>query len=160
MTKDFIRDLFGMNNEEFSNLVENATKLVKKFEEELDVNENDNKDDDDDVSAESYFHSFLKEYDNGKLVKKNEKEFVNGECTKDEEFDATKAIDESPKDRHNCRSHRNSHVYHRLKMENETLKNQIEDMTHYIDSLNGKIKELNAENESLSQIVDNVKRCF
>lgn len=154
MKKDLIRSLFSMDDEMLTKLINSAAKVAKELEEEFDTDvKNDDK-------SESYFHSSEKEYDNGKLVKKREKEFVNGECTKDENFDATKVISDEPKETRNCRLHRNSHLYHRLKAENDALKNQIEDMTHYIDSLNDKIKELNAENDNLSQIVNNVKRCF
>ena len=154
MTKDLIRSLFSMDDEMLTKLINGVAKATKELEKEFNADVNNDED------AESYFHSLEKEYDNGKLVKKHEKEVVNGECTKEENFDATKAISDEPKEKCNCRLHRNHHLYHRLKDENDTLKKQIEDMTQYIDSLNDKIKELNAENDSLSQIVDNVKRCF
>lgn len=158
MTKDLIRSLFSMNDDELLKLVENATKIVKKLEEDINTDVND----DEDEKTESYFHSTAKEYNNGNLVKKSEKEYVNGECTKDEEFDATKEIsyDGAKDEEKHCKCAHKSRLYHKLKMENDSLKSQIDDMTHYIDSLNDRIKELDAENEKLSQTVNKVKSCF
>jgi flagellin-like hook-associated protein FlgL len=157
MTKDLIRSLFSMNDDEFLKLVNNATKFVKKLEEDINTEVND-----DDENTESYFHSSAKEYNNGNLVKKSEKEYVNGECTKDEEFDATKELsyDDTKDEGKQCKCAHKSRLYHKLKMENDSLKSQIDDMTHYIDSLNDRIKELDTENEKLSQVVNNVKSCF
>lgn len=156
MTKDLIRSLFSMNDDELLKLVENATKIVKKLEEDIDTDVND------DENTESYFHSSAKEYNNGNLVKKSEKEYVNGECTKDEEFDATKGLsyDDAKDEEKHCKCAHKSRLYHMLKIENDSLKSQIDEMTHYIDSLNDRIKELDAENDKLSQIVNNVKSCF
>lgn len=154
MTKDLIRSLFSMDDEMLTKLINGATKVAKELEKEINVDVNNDED------SESYFHSVAKEYDNGKLVKKHEKEVVNGECTKEENFDATKTVFDEPKEKCNCRLYRGHHLYHRLKDENDTLKKQIEDMTRYIDSLNDKIKELSTENDNLIQIVNNVKNCF
>lgn len=154
MTKDFIKSFFSMDNNEFLKLIENASKIVKKLEEELDETKvNDN--------TESYYHSSEKEYNNGKLVKKSEKEYVNGECTKDDEFDCTKRLEDSSNTENgDCKCSHKIHLYHQMKEENEALKKQVNDMAQYIDALNDTIKELNTENNELSKIVNNVKKCF
>ena len=44
--------------------------------------------------------------------------------------------------------------------ENESYRNQINDMTHYIDGLNDKIKQLEMDKAELQSIINNVKKCF
>ena len=44
--------------------------------------------------------------------------------------------------------------------ENKDYRNQINEMTQYIDELNDKIRRIEAEKAKLQTIIDNVKNCF
>lgn len=168
VTKDLIKNWFGIDDTNFTKLIESAKELLNNLEVELDESDFDN----DDEETESYYHSMSKSYDNGKLVKKSEKEYVNGECTKDEEFDATKSLEsESTKcnndnDDSKCCKNKNR-TYKRLKEKDNKLAEkcdayveQMNEMARHIDTLNDRIKELEKENRRLSTVVNNVKNCF
>lgn len=167
VTKDLIKNWFGIDDTNFTKLVENAKELLNNLEVELDENEFGDEDE-----SESYYHSMSKSYDNGKLVKKSEKEYVNGECTKDEEFDLTKSLEnENTKcdnDDSKCCKHKNrTRIYNCLKEKNNKLEEkcdgyveQMNEMARHIDTLNDRIKELEKENRRLSTVVNNVKNCF
>lgn len=157
MRKKLIKELFGINDTEFDEMIANAEGFFNGFK--YDVDEESNNDEEYD---HNYFSSVKKEYNNGKLLKKREKEYIDGECTKDIEFDATKSLgtDDVKKEEKPCKCTHRAHLYHVLKEENVTLKNQVDDMTHYIDSLNDKIKELEKKNSELTNLVNKVKNCF
>lgn len=157
ITKSLIKDFFGFNDSEIEKFVGGASKLFNEIVEDAKNNEN----------SENYTHSKKCRYEDGKLVEKFEKEYVNGECTKDEHriYMDTPSIDNEKVD-HNGRRKINRNSF-RVQKENKELKsecknlhNQIYEMTQYIDGLNDKVKKLEMEKAELQSIINNVKKCF
>lgn len=126
-------------------------------------------------------------YKDGKLVKKYEKEYVNGKCVKDKEYTSKgtdtvvkKACIEKAEDKPTSAENTidtkkmSFEVYKAIVGRNEelvkendilqsdkmSLHNQINEMTHFIDELNDKIKKLEESNNRLNSIINNVKNCF
>lgn len=155
MTKDLIKNFFGLSDEETERMWINASKIVEKIMSEIeDGNDGD--------ETNSYYNSIRKKYNDGKLVEKSEKEYVNGKCVKDEIFNAEKDL---VKDNLKNTIKLNdvnipAHKLSKLMKENEDYCNQINEMTRYIDGLNDKIKKLEIEKAELQNIIDNVKNCF
>lgn len=153
MTKDLIKSFFSMDDTDFDKLVEKAAKAIAKAVEDVE-NGNENGDE----TTESYYKETHKEYNDGELVKKSVKEYVNGECTTDKEFDATKGLgcDTMYNKAKDCLVSENT----KLSDEVKYLKEQINDMSLYIDKLNDQIKVLNDDKTALQSIINNVKKCF
>ena len=155
MTKDLIKNFFGLSDEEIERMWINASKIVEKIMSEIeDGNDGD--------ETNSYYNSIRKKYNDGKLVEKSEKEYVNGKCVKDETFNVEKGLaDNHLKDTAKLKEDDTfSDKLSKLKKENEDYCHQINEMTHYIDGLNDKIKKLEFEKAELQNIIDNVKNCF
>ena len=64
MTKDLIKDYFGISDTEFEKIWHNASKIVEKI-----MSETENGDD-----TNSYYNSVHEKYKDNKLVEKREKE--------------------------------------------------------------------------------------
>lgn len=156
MTKEFLKNFFGISDAECEKMWDNATKIVERI---MSESEND-KDNDDETN--SYYNSIYKRYDDGKLVEKSEKEYVNGKCVKDETFNVEKSLaDNHSKNTVKLKEDDTfSDKLSKLMKENEDCRNQINEMTHYIDGLNDKIKKLEFEKAELQNVIDNVKNCF
>lgn len=178
MEKNIINELFGgISAEEMNELFDKTRNVIEKL---LEDDENDK------TEEHSYVSESGHHYDNGKLVEKYEKEYINGKCVKDEVYTNLNKSEEKPllnkkTERKECVSCSNEHrdnQYKReisaLKKENKNYFNQISEMTTYIDDLNGKIKELTVENNkmcskydeivkkynSLINKIDKIKSCF
>ena len=152
MTKDLIKDYFGISDTEFEKIWHNASKIVEKI-----MSETENGDD-----TNSYYNSIRKKYNDGKLVEKSEKEYVNGKCIKDEIFNAEKDLvnDNLNKTIKLKNIKIPGHKLSNLMKENKDYRNQINEMTQYIDELNDKIRRIETEKAKLQSIIDNVKNCF
>lgn len=155
MTKDLIKNFFGLSDEETERMWNNASKIVEKI-----ISESENGNDGDETN--SYYNSIRKKYNDGKLVEKSEKEFVNGKCVKDETFNAEKDLvnDNLNKTIKLKNIKIPVHKLSNLMKENKDYRNQINEMTHYIDELNDKIRKIEAEKTELQSIINNVKNCF
>ena len=155
MTKDLIKNFFGLSDEETERMWDNASKIVEKIMSEIeDGNDGD--------ETNSYYNSIRKKYNDGKLVEKSEKEYVNGKCIKDETFNAEKDLvnDNLNKTIKLKNIKIPGHKLSNLMKENKDYRNQINEMTQYIDELNDKIRRIEAEKAKLQAIIDNVKNCF
>lgn len=146
MDKNELMQLFGLTEQDFDKVVGSASELITKLVNEAMKNEETN----------SYFNTKGYEYKNGKLKKKFEKEYVNGECVKDTNYDAGK---------HNLTTNRQNInklqcEIEELKAANENYRKQIGEMTTYIDGLNDKTKKLTFENAELKSVLDNIKSAF
>lgn len=164
MYMEMFEKVFNLNEISFDKLFEEIMKLYEK-----NVNaENEKK---------SYFNSKGFKYQNGELVDGFEKECVNGKCVKDETFNKEhKALNE-----HKHPFEKNSETItnekkglgHASKLVNKLLddrevlkseilkrENKINELKDYIDGLNEKIRGLHIENESLSNVINNIKNCF
>lgn len=153
MEKNIINELFGgISAEEMNELFDKTRKVIEKL---LEDDENDK------TEEHSYVSESGHHYDNGKLVEKYEKEYINGKCVKDEVYTNLNKSEEKPllnknTERKECVSCPNEHQdnqYKReisaLKKENKNYFNQISEMTTYIDDLNSKIKELIVEKDKM-----------
>lgn len=184
MISKVLSDFFGMDKNEIENFISGSTKIMSRVlagnatEESEETNEK--------KDPKMYFNTNFKttgvRYDNGELVERFEKEYVNGECTKDTHYSKNldnvehEELPNTPSDdtcgdeccvakktlgnRHIQRHERFKREINRLREINEANRNQINEMTSYIDGLNDKIKKLAIENERLKSIIDNVKKCF
>lgn len=150
MTKDLIKDYFGISDTEFEKIWHNASKIVEKI-----MSETENGDD-----INSYYNSVHEKYKDNKLVEKREKEFVNGKCIKNKTFNAKKCLTNKNSKTVNKVKDVDAIDYSAIMKENESYRNQINDMTHYIDGLNDKIKQLEMDKAELQSIINNVKKCF
>ena len=150
MTKDLIKDYFGISDTEFEMIWRNASKIVEKI-----MSETENGDD-----TNSYYNSVHEKYKDNKLVEKREKEFVNGKCIKNKAFNAKKGLTNKDSKTVNKVKDADAIDYSAIMKENESYRNQINDMTHYIDGLNDKIKQLEMDKAELQSIINNVKKCF
>ena len=157
MTKEFLKNFFGISDDECKKMWDNATKIVKRI-----MSESENDKDNDDDETNSYYNSIYKRYDDGKLVEKSEKEYVNGKCIKDEIFNAEKDLvnDNLNKTIKLKNIKIPGHKLSNLMKENKDYRNQINEMTQYIDELNDKIRRIETEKAKLQTIIDNVKNCF
>lgn len=161
MTRKSMMNLFGMNDAEFDAMVGKAIETLGDIIDEY-GNKLEKK------VPETYSASLKEVFNDGKLVKKSEKEYINGECTKDEEFDATKSIDTQNTcdcDSKKCECNGSKSNALRRKIEklsnrNAEMASQIEDMTRYIDKMNTKLSELEKRNSELEAVINNVKNCF
>lgn len=150
MTKDLIKDYFGISDTEFEKIWHNACKIVEKI-----IAETENGDD-----INSYYNSVHEKYKDDKLVEKREKEFVNGKCIKNKTFNVKKGLTNKNSKIVNKVKDVDAIDYSAIMKENESYRNQINDMTHYIDGLNDKIKQLEMDKAELQSIINNVKKCF
>lgn len=154
------KEFFDMDDAEFDKAIERTANLVEKAF-GFSLNEDDEKDEKT-GSRNSYAKLSGRRYEDGELCEKYDKEFVNGKCTKDEHY--SKAVDEGDK-----KSSLESEASKEETSGNENngctekiaeLNQRIDEMTHYIDGLNDKIKSLSVENEKLHSVIDNIKNCF
>ena len=178
MKTDFIKEIFGLDDTETKKFTDGVSDLLKTFIKEAQTND----------ATKSYFNTKGCLYNNGELVEKYEKEYVDGKCIKDEKVSNRNRVE-------NCEPKSNGgntitddgcvptnqqkvlsggHGLHnkignyrravreneKLKSENESMKYQICEMTQYIDGLNDKIKKLEIEKSELKTIVDNIKNCL
>ena len=154
MEKKSIKNFFGLSDEEIVRMWDDVSKIIERI-----MSESENGKDDE---TDSYCNLIHKRYDDGNLIEKSEKEYVNGKCVKDETFNVEKGLaDNHLKDTAKLKEDDTfSDKLSKLKKENEDYCNQINEMTHYIDGLNDKIKKLEFEKAELQNIIDNVKNCF
>lgn len=163
MTKKLIKNLFSMSDTELEQMINGVSKIFESIGGE---------------DARSYYNSIHNKYKNGELVKKCEKEYINGKCVKDENYNAldynNKNNNKLPrKVTHKLLSkhgiNEKNYVRKRsellneieeLKGKNDAMRSQIGEMTQYIDGLNDKIKKLEIEKAELQDIVNKVKNCF
>lgn len=154
MEKKSIKNFFGLSDEEIVRMWDDVSKIIERI-----MSESENGKDDE---TDSYCNLIHKRYDDGNLIEKSEKEYVNGKCVKDESFNVEKDL---VKDNLKNTIKLNdvnipAHKLSKLMKENEDYCNQINEMTRYIDGLNDKIKKLEIEKAELQNIIDNVKNCF
>lgn len=154
MRKNELMNLFGLTEQDFDRVVDSASSWIEQIVNEAMKNDKTN----------SYFSTKGCSYENGKLARKFEKEYVNGECVKDENYDAKK---ETPTLSGNHKTERMSNTIrglerkqNELKTECENYRKQIEEMTTYIDGLNDKIKKLEIEKAELKATIDNIKKAL
>lgn len=168
MRKNLFNDFFGIDDTEIESLVKNASRYFNRLVNEIDDNEDDKK--------ETYSKYSEKQYKDGKLVKKDETEYVNGKCTKDEHIDMTKSIGSEKADKKievkvgdkcdcsketfNCDKvdcNENSSVYN---TKYEALVSEIEGLHNRINEMDLEISAKREENRRLKEIIDNIKNCF
>lgn len=169
MYMEMFEKVFNLNEISFDKLFEEIMKLYEK-----------------NVNAESEKKSYLKtngvKCQNGEIVDGFEKEYVNGKCVKDEEFnkkpeslDEMKSFADMLKGEL-CTAKKSEEISNEKKAvdtANELLndrevfkreilrrENKINELKGYIDGLNEKIRGLHMENESLLNIINNIKNCF
>lgn len=168
MEKNLFKDIFGFTDNEVKKMMDNAHEWVEDIVNEVMKNEKTN----------TYFNTKSCLFNDGKLTEKYEKEYVNGECTKDEHYEAPKTIEDNTngecENSECCNSlkkvNRNAMLVKKTKSQsariselveqNKTLQNQINEMATYIDSLNDKIKKSELENAELKVKLDKVKSCL
>lgn len=171
MYMEMFEKVFNLNEISFDKLFEEIMKLYEK-----NVNaENEKK---------SYFNSKGFKYQNGELVDGFEKECVNGKCVKDETFNKEhKALTENKADVDNKKScceklsdaccdekkvsdpvaEFTEKFYEEMAMlseRNKIYEKQLKDMKRFIDVLDHNIKVLQDENNSLRNVINNIKNCF
>lgn len=171
MYMEMFEKVFNLNEISFDKLFEEIMKLYEK-----NVNaENEKK---------SYFNSKGFKYQNGELVDGFEKECVNGKCVKDEHFNKEhKALTENKADVDNKKScceklsdaccdekkvsdpdaEFTDKIYEEMAMlseRNKIYEKQLKDMKRFIDVLDHNIKVLQDENNSLRNVINNIKNCF
>lgn len=99
MGKSFLlKDIFGLNDTEIEKVIENATDWVVDIVNDI-IKEK---------KPTSYFSDKKYVYTDGELTKKYEKEYVNGKCIKNDEFDSTKVIDDNNKQTCACNCNENN----------------------------------------------------
>lgn len=168
MTRDLLKDVFGFTDTEVKKIVDGAHEWIEEIVNEAMKN----------GKTKSYFNTKGCYYNNGELKEKYEKEYVNGELTKDEHYknelptkeEATsepeekcltgKCADKKELRQRNLVYRRTLAENKELTKENEALKKQIREMTKYIDGINDEIKKTKLENSRLQSVLDNVKKCF
>ena len=177
MEKDFIRSIFGLDEAEYDKVCENLQKSLYRL---LDIGddgkeeakkETENKNEDNE--QKSYVRMKGSRYEDGKLVKKYDKEYVDGECTKDVEYNAEKSIgnnekNDSVKKCDNKKKYASSvQCLSSLQKKCDEYKSQIDEMCQLIDGLRDKIKalefentDIKKENEELREKINNIKKCF
>lgn len=195
MRKNFWNELFnGITTEDLDVVFEESKKFFNKVMEELnDENSNEEEkkigDDEDEVEVEIHDYESMSgaRYEDGELVHKYDKEYVDGKCVKNEEFNAlegtttstaTTLDDKSNNDENEntFKCHRNKQ--YRLRKEgekkideltklNEAYKEQMNEMVRHIDNLNDEVKSLKdklataiGENTRLTNKIDVIKGMF
>ena len=154
MEKKSIKNFFGLSDEEIVRMWDDVSKIIERI-----MSESENGKDDE---TDSYCNLIHKRYDDGNLIEKSEKEYVNGKCIKDETFNAEKDLvnDNLNKTIKLKNIKIPGHKLSNLMKENKDYRNQINEMTQYIDELNDKIRRIETEKAKLQSIIDNVKNCF
>lgn len=154
MRKDELMDLFGLTKQDVDKIVDSASEWISDIVNEALKND----------KTKSYFSTKGCGYENGKLTRKFEKEFVDGKCVKDVSYDANK---ETPTLSGSHKVERMSNTIrglekkqNDLKTECENYRKQIGEMTTYIDGLNDKIKKLEIEKAELKATIDNIKKAL
>lgn len=155
MEKDLFKEAFGFYKEDY----DRAVKVLSKIMEEFFGSDNDEAKKSDDDKNDTYFREKGCHYENGKLVEKYDKEYVNGKCTKDIDIKTDKAIGDCGCE---CKGQASSvdDNLSCLRKKCDNYKNQINDMKLYTDSLNDHIKELEIKNRELQEIVNKAKNIF
>lgn len=159
MRKNELMNLFGLTEQDFDRVVDSASSWIEQIVSEAMKNDKTN----------SYFTTKGFSYENGKLASKFEKEYVNGECVKDENYDAK---NETPTPSCSHKASRMSNTImsntikdlerkqNELKTECENYRKQIGEMAEYIDGLNDKMKKLELEKSKLNATIDNIKNAL
>lgn len=154
MRKNELMNLFGLTEQDFDRVVDSASSWIEQIVSEAMKNDKTN----------SYLTTKGFSYENGKLASKFEKEYVNGECVKDENYDAK---NETPTPSCSHKASRMSNTIkdlereqNELKIECENYRKQIGEMAEYIDGLNDKIKKLELEKTKLNSTIDNIKNAL
>jgi len=171
MYMEMFEKVFNLNEISFDKLFEEIMKLYEK-----NVNAESEK--------KSYFNSKGFKYQNGELVDGFEKECVNGKCVKDETFNKEhKALTENKADVDNkkpcceklsdtcCNEKKvadpavefTEKIYEKMVMlseRNKIYEKQFKEMKHYIDVIDHNNKVLQNENDSLRNVINNIKNCF
>lgn len=154
MRKNELMNLFGLTEQDFDKVVDSASEWISNIVNEAMKNDKTN----------SYFSTKGCSYENGKLARKFEKEYVNGECVKDVSYDANKetsTLSGSHKVERMSNTIRGlERKQNELKTECENYRKQICEMTTYIDGLNDKIKKLEIEKAELKATIDNIKKAL
>lgn len=168
MTRDLLKDVFGLTDTEVKKIVDGTHEWIEEIVNEAMKNR----------KRKSYFNTKGYYYSNGELKEKYEKEYVNGELTKDEHYkdELPTKVEATSEPEEKCLTDKcadkkgigiRNLAYRRtlvknkeLMKENEALKNQIREMTEYIDGINNEIKNTKLENSRLQSVLDNVKKCF
>lgn len=173
MKKNIFNELFGelfndittTDIDKFFNETKEVVKNLVADTEKKTVNE-EKKDDD---TVHSYFNESGERYENGELVEKYEKEYVNGECTKDETLcldDKTDCeCDKKAVETSCCK--KNGQYVNRLKKEITSLKeknadyeNQINDMKAFIDNLMQENRQLQKNYDDTLKTLNKIKCCL
>ena len=154
MRKNELMNLFGLTEQDFDRVVDSASSWIEQIVSEAMKNDKTN----------SYFTTKGFSYENGKLASKFEKEYVNGECVKDENYDA-KNETQTPSCSHKDLKMPNTitdleRKQNELKTDCENYRKQIGEMTEYIDGLNEKMKKLELEKAELKATIDNIKNAL
>lgn len=158
MYMEMFEKVFNLNEISFDKLFEEIMKLYEK-----------------NVNAESEKKSYFKtngvKRQNGEVVDSFEKEYVNGKCVKDETFNKEhKALTENKADVDNkksCCEKLSDTCCDEKKVSDpaaeftdKIYEKQLKDMKRYIDVLEHNIKVLQNENDSLRNVINNIKNCF
>ena len=165
--RNFLKRFFSVDDNQLNQFIGKAAEIFNSLNEE---------------DGKTYLRMKGTTYQNGEICEEYDKEYVNGECVKDEQYvkpiENKEEVNETETQQHDTdnkedkgRGIRNKSLrkslLRRLREdvikkndENETLKSQIHEMAEYIDGLNDKIKKLEIEKSEIKSVLDNIKKAF
>lgn len=197
MRKNFWNELFnGLTTEDLDVVFDESKKFFNQLLEDFNNNDtvekkenrnNENDDDEAEVEIHNYESMSGARYEDGELVHKYDKEYVDGKCIRNDEFNALEGttttsattIDDKSncnEDENVCKCHQNKQYRLRKETEkkideltklNDAYKNQMNEMVRHIDKLNDEVKHLNdklanaiGENVCLTNKINAIKGMF